>query len=127
MVLKINYILICFEILCCKQEYFCINTAEILEYTQIILMLFGVTQACNMGSHFGFRKLLEDFRKFLNTFILMFWFSLLAGEPATCTSKHLCFTWYSVSVVDFHTASLASSCLLSLIIYTFCYRILQHT
>ena len=37
---------------------------------------------------------------------------MLVGESATCTSKHICFTQYGISVGGFHTASLLSNFLL---------------
>ena len=44
----------CFDIVYVvnKAIYLYIYTPVILEYNQIILMLFGVTWACNMSSHF---------------------------------------------------------------------------
>ena len=55
--LKTNYVLICFDIFYVVKippKFFCINASEILEYTKTILMLFGVTWASDMSSHFSF-------------------------------------------------------------------------
>ena len=77
-------------------------------------MIFGVAWTGNMSSHFDFENL-QKTESFSIQSHLCFGFSnwlLLVGKPATCTSKHICLTQYSISVVGFHTASLAPSCLL---------------
>ena len=77
-------------------------------------MIFGVAWTGIMSSHFDFENL-QKTESFSIQSHLCFGFSnwlLLVGEPATCTSKHICLTQYSISVVGFHTASLAPSCLL---------------
>ena len=54
-----NYILTSFDILYVvnKTIFLYIYIPVILEYSQIVLMLFGVTWACNMSSHFDSENL----------------------------------------------------------------------
>ena len=79
--------------ICCKQDHFLyiyIYTPVILEYCQIILMLFGITWACNMSSHFVSANLWNTSESF---WIYSLWcfgsfcdWLMLVGDPATCTT-----------------------------------------